>query len=178
MSKMGRHGTAGIEVEDVSLDFPLYHSNARSLKKMVMSTVAGRMAEDAKHRVVVKALRDIGWPGEVFEAAGGFDELLPVAFNDVDYCLKLRDQGYLIVYTPLAELVQRVGAGYAAATGDATHGHAAALRQLWSLTWREAQVQTYADAFLLITLCFVIATAMVPLMRKVAPRQAAPADAH
>jgi lipopolysaccharide transport system ATP-binding protein len=61
MSKMGRHGTAGIEVEDVSLDFPLYHSSGRSLKKMVMSTVAGRMAEDAKHRVVVKALRDIGF---------------------------------------------------------------------------------------------------------------------
>ncbi|MEJ0070416.1 MAG: DHA2 family efflux MFS transporter permease subunit [Pseudomonadota bacterium] len=80
--------------------------------------------------------------------------------------------------TAMIELVQRVGASYAAATGDAAHGHAAALRQLWSLTWREAQVQTYADAFLIITLCFVIAAAMVPLMRKVAPRQAAPADAH
>jgi MFS transporter, DHA2 family, multidrug resistance protein len=80
--------------------------------------------------------------------------------------------------TAMLALVQRVGAGYGAATGDTTHGHAAALRQLWSLTWREAQTQTYADAFLLITLCFVIATAMVPLMRKVAPRPAAPADAH
>ena len=28
------------------------------------------------------------------------------------------------------------------------HGHAVALKQLWSLTWREAQVQTFADAFL------------------------------
>ncbi len=42
---------------------------------------------------------------EVFEAVGGFDEELPVAFNDVDYCLSLRERGYLVVYTPLAELV-------------------------------------------------------------------------
>ncbi|HVB04703.1 MAG TPA: glycosyltransferase [Acidimicrobiales bacterium] len=42
---------------------------------------------------------------EVFEAVGGFDEELPVAFNDVDFCLKLRAAGYLVVYTPLAELI-------------------------------------------------------------------------
>ncbi|MEM0268786.1 MAG: glycosyltransferase family 2 protein [Candidatus Korarchaeum sp.] len=41
----------------------------------------------------------------VFEEVGGFDEInLPVAFNDVDYCLKLREKGYLIVYTPYAIL--------------------------------------------------------------------------
>ncbi len=42
---------------------------------------------------------------EVFEKVNGFDENLPVAFNDVDFCLKLREQDYLIVYTPLAELI-------------------------------------------------------------------------
>lgn len=47
------------------------------------------------------------------------------------------------------------------------HGHAAALKQLWSLTWREAQTQTFADAFLVIAACFLVATLMVPLMRKV-----------
>ena len=41
------------------------------------------------------------------------------------------------------------------------------MKHLWSLTWREAQTQTYADAFLVIAACFVIATLMVPLMRKV-----------
>jgi GT2 family glycosyltransferase len=40
-----------------------------------------------------------------FEQIGGFDPALPVAFNDVDYCLRLRDKGLLVVYTPLAELV-------------------------------------------------------------------------
>lgn len=41
---------------------------------------------------------------EVFEELGGFDEDLRVAFNDVDFCLRARNRGYLVVYTPLAEL--------------------------------------------------------------------------
>ena len=57
-------------------------------------------------------------------------------------------------------------------------GQAVALKRLWSLAWREAQVQTYADAFLTITLCFAVATVMVPLMRKVAPAKAPSSNAH
>jgi len=42
---------------------------------------------------------------KIFEEVGGFDEVnLPVAFNDIDLCLRLREKGYLIVYTPYAEL--------------------------------------------------------------------------
>ncbi len=42
---------------------------------------------------------------EVFEEVGGFDEeRLPVTFNDVDLCLKMHRAGYLIVYTPFAQL--------------------------------------------------------------------------
>jgi GT2 family glycosyltransferase len=41
---------------------------------------------------------------EVFEEVGGFDKNLTVAFNDVDFCLKIREKGYLIVYTPYAKL--------------------------------------------------------------------------
>lgn len=41
---------------------------------------------------------------EVFHEVGGFDEGLSVAFNDVDFCLRVRQHGYWIVYTPLAEL--------------------------------------------------------------------------
>jgi DHA2 family multidrug resistance protein len=62
--------------------------------------------------------------------------------------------------------------------GDAVHGHAAALKRLWSLTWREAQTQTYADAFLVIAVCFVVATLMVPLMRKIVPPGAPANEAH
>ncbi len=62
--------------------------------------------------------------------------------------------------------------------GDALRGHASALRDLWSVTFREAQVQAYADAFFAIGLCFAVATAMVLLMRKVGPPAAPSADAH
>ena len=41
---------------------------------------------------------------DVFEEAGGFEEKLKVAFNDVDLCLKVRKAEYLIVYDPYAEL--------------------------------------------------------------------------
>jgi GT2 family glycosyltransferase len=42
---------------------------------------------------------------DVYEKMHGLDEEnLAVAFNDVDFCLRLREQGYLIVYTPYALL--------------------------------------------------------------------------
>jgi DHA2 family multidrug resistance protein len=76
-------------------------------------------------------------------------------------------------------MLQRVSAHFAALNGgDLVHGQASALKQLWSLTWREAQVQTYADAFLAIAACLAIATVMVPLLRKVVPPSAPPSDAH
>ena len=37
-----------------------------------------------------------------FHDAGGFDETFQVAFNDVDFCLKLRNEGYLNIWTPFA----------------------------------------------------------------------------
>jgi len=41
----------------------------------------------------------------VFDAVGGFDEELAVAFNDVDFCLKVRAAGYRNLWTPFAELI-------------------------------------------------------------------------
>ncbi len=41
---------------------------------------------------------------EVFNEIGGFDTNLPVSFNDVDLCLKIRERGYLIVWSPYVEL--------------------------------------------------------------------------
>lgn len=39
-----------------------------------------------------------------FDSLSGFDETLKVAFNDIDLCMKIRQAGKLIVYTPYAEL--------------------------------------------------------------------------
>ncbi len=79
----------------------------------------------------------------------------------------------------MLQLVQQVAAAETMHRGgDALHGHAAALKVLWSLTMREAETQTFADAFLVIALCFVVATIMVPLMRKVAAPAAPPSEAH
>lgn len=41
----------------------------------------------------------------VFDEIGGFDEEnFSIAYNDVDLCLRLRKNGYLVVYTPYAKL--------------------------------------------------------------------------
>ncbi len=40
----------------------------------------------------------------VFNQVGGFTEELSHAFNDVDLCLKIREEGYLVVYTPFSRL--------------------------------------------------------------------------
>ncbi len=40
----------------------------------------------------------------VFDQVGGLDEGFTVAFNDVDFCLRVRDSGYRVVYTPYAVL--------------------------------------------------------------------------
>lgn len=41
---------------------------------------------------------------QVFHQAGGFTKELRVAFNDIDFCMKVRSLGKLIVYNPYAEL--------------------------------------------------------------------------
>ncbi len=40
---------------------------------------------------------------DVFEQVDGLDEGFAVAFNDIDLCMKIRNAGYLIVFTPYAE---------------------------------------------------------------------------
>lgn len=43
-------------------------------------------------------------PKKVYDEVGGLDEGYQVAFNDVDLCMKIRQAGYNIIYTPYAEL--------------------------------------------------------------------------
>ena len=41
---------------------------------------------------------------EVFDSIGGFNEELAVAFNDVDLCIRIRKEGWRILWTPEVEL--------------------------------------------------------------------------
>ncbi len=48
-------------------------------------------------------------PRRIFEEAGGFDEQLRVVFNDIDLCLRIRERGYSVIYTPHAQLYHHEG---------------------------------------------------------------------
>lgn len=40
----------------------------------------------------------------LFDELSGYDEALAVGFNDVDFCLRVQQAGYLVTFTPYAEL--------------------------------------------------------------------------
>jgi len=46
----------------------------------------------------------------LFDDVGGFDENLPNNFNDVDFCLRLRERGWQIIWTPYADLIHQESA--------------------------------------------------------------------
>jgi O-antigen biosynthesis protein len=65
---------------------------------------------------------------DIFDQVGGFDAArLPLAFYDVDFCLKLRRAGYLVVYTPFARLYQHGNASHATANAH----ESAVMRERW-----------------------------------------------
>ncbi len=84
---IGMGGIAGHMFVDMPADRTGYLHKASLLQDMSAVTAACLMMKK-----------------EVFEQAGGFTEELAVAFNDVDLCLKVRKNDYLIVYDPYAKL--------------------------------------------------------------------------
>ena len=52
---------AKIEIEGVSVFFPLYHGSSRSLKKTVAAAATGRLGQDKQNRMVVRALNNVGF---------------------------------------------------------------------------------------------------------------------
>ncbi len=47
--------------DNVSISFPLYHGESRSLKKTVFAAASGRLGQDAKHRLTVEALKNVSF---------------------------------------------------------------------------------------------------------------------
>ena len=52
----------------------------------------------------------------VFDEMNGFNEQLAIDFNDIDYCLRLRQAGYRVVFTPHAELFHHESGSHGART--------------------------------------------------------------
>jgi glycosyltransferase involved in cell wall biosynthesis len=67
---------------------------------------------------------------DLYERLNGFDERFTFDFNDTDYCLRLRREGYRIVYTPYAELYHLEAATFGARTWNAADLEA--MRREWA----------------------------------------------
>jgi hypothetical protein len=93
-------------------------------------------------------------PGLLVHVEGGFDVRAG-----------LMSQAAVAAAVELAEAI----CGTLRLSGDSIGGHAAALKSLWLLAYREAQVQAFADADLAIAACFALSVLMVPFMHRVTP---------
>src|SRR5262249_15153694 len=66
---------------------------------------------------------------EVFTRLHGFDEGLPGAYNDVDFCLRVREDGSRVLFVPDALLVHHEGASRG--REDAARAALAFMRRRW-----------------------------------------------
>lgn len=67
---------------------------------------------------------------------------------------------------------------FASLIGSTHAAHAATLKLLWNLAYREASTMAYADAYRAVGLMCLVATCLVPFLRKVVQTPAPSADAH
>ena len=85
---IGQGGIAGHSHLNLPGDHPGYFARPQLIQNLSAVTFACAMVRR-----------------EVFEELGGLnDSDLCIAFNDVDFCLRAREAGYLVVYTPYALL--------------------------------------------------------------------------
>ena len=81
----------------------------------------------------------------VFEEVDGFDPAFPTACNDVDFCLRVREKGYLNIYTPYAEAyhLESASRGYEDTLGKQTRFK----REKLSFQTRHRDVLTSGDPY-------------------------------
>ena len=84
---LGMGGIAGHILCQASGDEPGYNGRLVTVQDMTAVTAACMMVKSS-----------------VYEEVDGLDESFKVAFNDIDFCMKVREKGYLVVFTPYAEL--------------------------------------------------------------------------
>jgi hypothetical protein len=79
---------------------------------------------------------------DVFAEVGGFDEALAFAFSDVDLCLRLREAGRRIVWTPSAVLYHKESASMGLHHARERQDH---WRAEWELVHRRWGEQLMSD---------------------------------
>lgn len=84
---VGVHGVAAHPYCGMPRGYPGQMARARLVQNMSAVTAACLMVRR-----------------EVYQQIGGLDDALQVAFNDVDFCLRLQAAGYTNLWTPFAEL--------------------------------------------------------------------------
>jgi glycosyltransferase involved in cell wall biosynthesis len=120
---VGYLGMPGVGVVGARLRFPdgrlqhagvvhgYYHSLAGPAFKLAPASEPGYLgyAMVARNYAAVTAACLLT-PRALFVALGGFDaKSFAVAYNDVDYCARVRAEGHRVVYCPTAELIHREG---------------------------------------------------------------------
>jgi GT2 family glycosyltransferase len=87
----------GHQYEAGGAGHPLFGWRARTLALGAAAHVAGERSGVTAACLLMRK--------DDFFRIGGFSELFPINYNDVDLCLKLREEGFRVVYTPHAELL-------------------------------------------------------------------------
>jgi len=114
---VGLSGVAGHMYADAAPDDPGYAG--RILTAQDLSAVTG----------ACQAMRR-----SLFEQLGGLDEHhLAVAYNDIDFCLRVREAGLRVIYTPHARLLHR---------HSASRGSDIRPERLASFTWERDYMRT------------------------------------
>jgi GT2 family glycosyltransferase len=111
---LGIHGKAGHVFWGFRADHPGYYDFARVIRNYSAVTAACLMTRRA-----------------VFEEVSGFDEAFDISYNDVDLCLRFRERGYLVVYTPYAVLYHHQSASRGAYDATKDRPYEELLRQRW-----------------------------------------------
>lgn len=113
LSHSQRPGTGAVGAKLLFPDKRIQHAGVVvGLRRVAMHAFHGISVEEGGYMALTEVLRNCSavtaaclmMPKHVFDEAGGFDEELAVAYNDVDLCLKVMDKGYFIVWTPHALL--------------------------------------------------------------------------
>ena len=123
---LGDAASAGVDANALRPDAEAILEQASSVLGTLLNRHAAVTARDIREAdaaalgeglddqgLIVRLALEQGLPGElcllvrkeVYDRVSGLDESLTVAFNDVDFCLRVAAAGYRNLWTPFAELI-------------------------------------------------------------------------